>query len=142
MKSLSMPVEAVCSSSPTGSIFYWTRRIKSGKNHILTKDQCSRDKILHTICPAGYWFEGFDGWDCGGAEYIWAHKFHPFVFQAVFSDEETPARAKSTGPRGYLVKPFENGNLRAAIEVAIREQPTPYFCIARSLNLGGIFSIA
>jgi CheY-like chemotaxis protein len=54
------------------------------------------------------------------AEHIRAQSAVPFIFLTALSDEETLARAKATGPRGYLVKPFQDHNLRAAIEMALR----------------------
>lgn len=43
----------------------------------------------------------------------------PVVFLTSFSDAETVRRAAETGPYGYLTKPFEFKELRAAIEVAL-----------------------
>jgi two-component system cell cycle sensor histidine kinase/response regulator CckA len=43
----------------------------------------------------------------------------PVVFVTAYSDPETLARAKVTGPHGYLVKPVAPEALRSAIEVAL-----------------------
>lgn len=43
----------------------------------------------------------------------------PVVFLTAYSDEQTLNRAKLSGPFGYLLKPFEERDLRSAIEVAI-----------------------
>lgn len=43
----------------------------------------------------------------------------PVIFLTSFSDSQTVQRAAETGPYGYLTKPFEFKELRAAIEVAL-----------------------
>ncbi|MDD1685358.1 response regulator [Methanoregula sp.] len=43
----------------------------------------------------------------------------PVIFMTANMDKETIARAKATGPKGYLVKPFDDQDLRVAIELAI-----------------------
>jgi len=43
----------------------------------------------------------------------------PVVYLSAYSDALTLHRAKAAGSWGYLVKPFDNKGLRAAIEVAI-----------------------
>ncbi len=43
----------------------------------------------------------------------------PVIFLTSFSDPETVQRAAETGPYGYLTKPFEFKELRAAIEIAL-----------------------
>jgi two-component system, cell cycle sensor histidine kinase and response regulator CckA len=45
----------------------------------------------------------------------------PVVYLTSHSDEATLARAKETGPHGYLIKPFNERDLRTAIEVALRK---------------------
>jgi diguanylate cyclase (GGDEF)-like protein/PAS domain S-box-containing protein len=42
----------------------------------------------------------------------------PIIFLTAYSDEKTVGRAAKTGPYGYLTKPFQSHELRAAIEVA------------------------
>ncbi len=44
------------------------------------------------------------------------------VYLTSHSDEVTLNRAKNTGPQGYLLKPFDERDLRTTIEVAIRKQ--------------------
>jgi len=47
-------------------------------------------------------------------------KLHvPVVFVTAYSDDETLKRAKETAPFGYVIKPFEERELYAAIEVAL-----------------------
>ncbi|NDV23530.1 hybrid sensor histidine kinase/response regulator [Desulfovibrio sp. JC022] len=43
----------------------------------------------------------------------------PIVFLTAFSDEKTLCRAKLSGPFGYLLKPFEERELRSSIEIAL-----------------------
>lgn len=45
----------------------------------------------------------------------------PVVYLTSHSDEATLARAKETQPYGYILKPFEDRELRIAIEVALRK---------------------
>lgn len=45
----------------------------------------------------------------------------PVIFLTGHSDTETLQRAVSTGPLGYLTKPFQEADLRCAIEVAIHK---------------------
>jgi PAS domain-containing protein len=42
----------------------------------------------------------------------------PVVYLTAYADEETILRAKKTTPFGYLVKPFNERELRATIEIA------------------------
>jgi PAS domain S-box-containing protein len=43
----------------------------------------------------------------------------PIVYLTAMSDEATLQRAKATGPFGYLLKPFDENELRTAIEIAL-----------------------
>jgi PAS domain S-box-containing protein len=45
----------------------------------------------------------------------------PVVYLSAHSDEATIARAKETVPHGYLLKPFNERDLRTTIEVALRK---------------------
>ncbi len=45
----------------------------------------------------------------------------PVVYLTAHSDETTLARAKETAPHGYLLKPFNERDLRTTIEVALRK---------------------
>lgn len=44
----------------------------------------------------------------------------PVAYLTAFADEETLARAEATAPYGYLVKPFEERELHATIQMALR----------------------
>ncbi len=43
----------------------------------------------------------------------------PVVYLTAFADDDTLARAKVTEPYGYIIKPFHEGELHVAIEVAL-----------------------
>jgi diguanylate cyclase (GGDEF)-like protein/PAS domain S-box-containing protein len=45
----------------------------------------------------------------------------PVLFLSAYSDDQTVERAADAGPYGYLTKPFQNRELRAGIEVALRK---------------------
>jgi PAS domain S-box-containing protein len=45
----------------------------------------------------------------------------PVIYLTAHTDEATLSRAKETAPHGYLVKPFNERDLRTAIEVAIHK---------------------
>ena len=52
------------------------------------------------------------------AEQIHQHYKLPFIFLTAFSDKHTLERAKLTEPYGYIIKPFEESDIRTAIEIA------------------------
>jgi PAS domain S-box-containing protein len=58
-----------------------------------------------------------DGIDA--AEQIRQSCFIPVVFLTAYADDETVRRARLTEPFGYLIKPFEDFQLRTIIEVAL-----------------------
>ena len=43
----------------------------------------------------------------------------PVIYLTAFADQKTVERAKITAPMGYLVKPFQDRDLKIAIEMAI-----------------------
>jgi PAS domain S-box-containing protein len=53
------------------------------------------------------------------ASAILEHSDIPIVYLTAYADEETILRAKITAPFGYVVKPFNQRELRAAIEIAL-----------------------
>jgi two-component system cell cycle sensor histidine kinase/response regulator CckA len=46
----------------------------------------------------------------------------PIIYLTSYSDDTTLARAKLTGAYGYLLKPFQERDLRTAIEVALQKR--------------------
>jgi signal transduction histidine kinase len=56
------------------------------------------------------------------AEQIHSDLDVPVVFLTAYADDETIQRAKVTEPFGYIVKPFDERDLHAAIEVALRRR--------------------
>jgi two-component system, cell cycle sensor histidine kinase and response regulator CckA len=61
--------------------------------------------------------DGIDGVEA--AELIRRQSDVPIVYLTAHSDPATLARAKITGPHGYVLKPYENQNLQIAIDFAI-----------------------
>ncbi len=43
----------------------------------------------------------------------------PVVYMTAYADEDTLARAKTTGPYGYIIKPFNERELHSTIEMAL-----------------------
>ncbi len=50
----------------------------------------------------------------------------PFIFITAFYDEQTLERAKGTNPAGYIVKPWDEHNLKANIEIALAKREKEY----------------
>ncbi len=48
----------------------------------------------------------------------------PVIYLTAYSDDETIERAKITGPFGYILKPFEERELRTNIEIALYKHRT------------------
>ncbi|MFD2246230.1 LytR/AlgR family response regulator transcription factor [Pontibacter ruber] len=48
----------------------------------------------------------------------------PFIYLTAYADKATIDRAKKTEPDGFLVKPFDEKNLRSAIEIALYKHDT------------------
>jgi hypothetical protein len=53
------------------------------------------------------------------AEYIRGNYSIPFIYLTANSDKETLSRAKKTNPNAYLLKPFTQNDLFAAIEIGL-----------------------
>jgi CheY-like chemotaxis protein len=58
-----------------------------------------------------------DGIDIG--EFLAEKSQIPFIYLTSHTEENILKRAKKTGPKGYIKKPFDDDALRVAIELAI-----------------------
>ena len=85
----------------------------TGREAVEGAGRLEPDLVLMDIVLPG----GLDG--VGAAAEIRARFDIPVVFLTAFSDRPTLERVKTTAPAGYVVKPFDEGALRAAIEVAL-----------------------
>lgn len=71
-------------------------------------------------------------------EQIHQHYQIPFIYLTAFSDKNTLDRAKLTEPYGYIIKPFEEDDIRTAIEIAYYK----YTKDLEMLNKGNRFAAA
>lgn len=85
----------------------------SGKEALEQIAQTPPDLILMDINLG----EGLDG--IATAEVIHKKYNIPVIFLTAYSDDKTLQRAKSTGPFGFMNKPFRQRELRATIEMAL-----------------------
>jgi signal transduction histidine kinase len=85
----------------------------SGEEAIVKAEQDNPDLILMDIVLQG----NVDGIEA--AERIRTSMDIPIVYLTAYADEKTLARAKLTGPFGYLLKPFGEKDLHTAIEIAL-----------------------
>ena len=92
--------------------------VTSGEEAVLHADALQPDLVLMDIRLSGK----MDGIDA--ARQIRARYEVPIVFLTAFGDEQTLERAKAVGPFGYLLKPFEERDLFATIEVALSKHRT------------------
>jgi len=88
-------------------------RVDSGVGAIEKATELRPDLILMDIVMPG----GMDG-IAASKQIISKHNI-PVIFLTAYADEEYIKRAREVGPFGYLVKPYEGRELRAAIEVAL-----------------------
>ncbi|GAB6124800.1 ATP-binding response regulator [Humidesulfovibrio idahonensis] len=85
----------------------------SGAEAVALAASASPDLVLMDIRLAG----GMDGTEA--AVRIAQVRDVPVVFLTAYSDEDTMRRALGASPFGYLIKPFEDRELRGAIELAL-----------------------
>lgn len=85
----------------------------SGEEAIKKAEVLSPDLVLMDVMLKGK----MDGVEA--AEMIRACFDIPVIFLTAFSDEDTLQRAKMTKPFGYLIKPFDERELRSTIEIAM-----------------------
>jgi len=86
--------------------------VASGEDAISKSEQVRPELVLMDVRLRGE----MDG--IHAAEIIRDRFNLPVVYLTAYADEETILRAKKTTPFGYLVKPFNERELRATIEIA------------------------
>jgi PAS domain S-box-containing protein len=85
----------------------------TGNDAVTKARECSPDLILMDVHLRGE----VDG--IQAAAQIRAHADIPIVYVTAYSDEATLRRARLTEPFGYVLKPFEERELRTIIEIAL-----------------------
>ncbi len=109
----------------------------SGDEAIKKAEDTHPDLVLMDIRLEG----NVDGVEA--AEYIYTRLNVPVVYLTAYADEDTFQRAKTTGPFGYILKPFDDRGLRTAIELALykyrmesrsRKSAQQFAAILRSLG--------
>ena len=88
-------------------------RASSGVDAIAKAKELRPDLILMDIVMPGE-KSGIDA-----AEEIKSEMDVPVIFVTAYADEEFIKRAKTVEPFGYIVKPYEDRELRAGIEIAL-----------------------
>jgi CheY-like chemotaxis protein len=87
--------------------------VSSGEEAISSSEQLRPELVLMDVRLRGE----MDGIQ---AAQIIRDRFNvPVVYLTAYADEETILRAKKTTPFGYVVKPFNERELRATIEIAL-----------------------
>jgi CheY-like chemotaxis protein/predicted regulator of Ras-like GTPase activity (Roadblock/LC7/MglB family) len=97
----------------TGMGFHVSATVSSGEEAIQKAEELQPDLVLMDIVLGGE----IDGIEA--AERIHSRFDIPVVYLTAFTDRETIERAKLTNPFGYVVKPFGESELHAAIELAL-----------------------
>jgi PAS domain S-box-containing protein len=85
----------------------------SGEMAIEKVDELHPEFILMDIHLAGT-MNGIEA-----AEKILKHHDIPLIFLTAFADKELVSRAKLAGPYGYILKPYDEQELRISIEIAL-----------------------
>ena len=87
--------------------------VSTGRDAIEKSGELLPDLILMDITLQG----AMDGIEAAG---LIKQKYRiPVVYLTAYADEETFERAKMTDPHGYIVKPFDEIELRVSIEMAL-----------------------
>ena len=81
-----------------------------------------------------------DGIEAAGA--IRAQNDIPAVFLTAYTDDDTLRRARMTEPFGYLVKPFQDRELHATIEIALYKHRTERAVRASELKFRTLVQLA
>ncbi|MEG4216246.1 ATP-binding protein [Microcoleus sp. Pol14C6] len=90
-----------------------TATVSSGEEAIQKALENPPDLVLMDIVLKGE----IDG--VTAAEKIRTNRNVPTVFLTAYADDKTLQRAKLTDPLGYIIKPFQQNDLRVAIEIAL-----------------------
>ncbi|MEG4444270.1 ATP-binding protein [Microcoleus sp. AT9_B5] len=90
-----------------------TATVSSGEEAIQKAIENPPDLVLMDIVLKG----DMDG--VTAAEKIRSNRNVPTVFLTAYADDQTLQRAKLTDPFGYIIKPFQQNDLRVAIEIAL-----------------------
>ncbi|MEG5161168.1 ATP-binding protein [Microcoleus sp. AT3-A2] len=90
-----------------------TATVSSGEEAIQKAIETPPDLVLMDIVLKG----DMDG--VTAAEKIRTNRNVPTVFLTAYADDQTLQRAKLTDPFGYIIKPFQQNDLRVAIEIAL-----------------------
>jgi CheY-like chemotaxis protein len=85
----------------------------SGEEAMQKTEETRPDLVLMDIKLQG----DVDGVEA--AAYIQSHYHIPIIFLTAYADEDILQRAKKTTPYGYILKPFDEQELRIAIEMAL-----------------------
>jgi PAS domain S-box-containing protein len=110
--------------------------VKSGEEAIKRALEIHPDVILMDIMLQGH----IDG--IQAAEHIREHFDVPIIYLTAYSDDKTLERAKRTEPSGYILKPFEETDLRTTIKMALykhemerrlKEREQWYLTVLRSI---------
>lgn len=91
-----------------------TATVASGEEAIEKATENLPDIVLMDIVLKGE----MDG--IAAAQQIQSKINVPTVFLTAYADEKTLERAKITNPFGYIIKPFQQQDLRVAIEIALQ----------------------
>ena len=92
--------------------------VRTGEEAVQAARELAPDLVLMDIRMPGL----IDGVEA--ADRILEHMEVPVVYLTAYSDDSTVTRAKETGPFGYLVKPFDDRELKTSIELAIYRHHT------------------
>ena len=92
--------------------------VTSGEKAIQKAREIKPDLILMDIMIEGK-MNGIEA-----AKHIYRELSIPIVFLTAYADENTLELAAESSPFGYLIKPFEDRELRATIEIAIYKSKT------------------
>lgn len=89
--------------------------VSKGRDAVAQAEKLRPDLVLMDIRLKGE-IDGIEAASQIGAAYG-----IPVVYLTSYADEETLNRAKMTNPAGYIMKPFNEQELRATIEIAVHK---------------------